>query len=248
MSMIIDACTAQHQGCRKEQQDQVAIVQHPKNSRVILAALADGMGGHTGGLLAAQQVIHTAVSNIGYFSEQEDVPISLLENCIKEAHMLIRASRFINEQEPHSTAVLLLLQPAQVSWAYCGDSRFYHFRGNQLLLRSIDHSYVESLLQNGLITVEQAMIHPERNILTTSLGGAPAPKISSGSCEHLQENDSFLLCSDGLWAYFSDAELAAFIAASSAREAASQLIAEALRRGRGMGDNISVAIFKLLKV
>jgi serine/threonine protein phosphatase PrpC len=203
------------------------------------------MGGHTGGVLAAQQVIHTARNNLEQFSARSESARTMLEAGIKEAHMLIKASRFINEKDPHSTVVMLLLQPGKVSWAYCGDSRLYRFRGDQPVFRSTDHSYVEQLLRRGKISAEQALVHPNRNILLTSLGGGEAPTIDAGEAEDLQAGDSFLLCSDGLWGYFSDAELGGVVAAFSAREASELLISRARTRSKGEGDNISVAILKL---
>jgi serine/threonine protein phosphatase PrpC len=248
MSITIDACVAQHQGDRKEQQDRLAILPHPNGGGVVLAVVADGMGGHTGGILAAQQVIHTARNNLEHFSARTESASEMLKDSISEAHMMIKASRFMNEKDPHSTAVMLVLQPGKVSWAHCGDSRLYRFRGDQLFFRSTDHSYVEQLVRQGKITPEQALVHPNRNILITSLGGGEPPKIDIGEAEDLQGGDSFLLCSDGLWGYFSDAELGGVIAAFSAREASELLISRARARANGEGDNISVAILKLVEV
>ncbi len=212
-----------------------------------MAVVADGMGGHTGGVIAAQQVIHTARNNLEQFSARSESARILLESSINEAHMLIKASRFINEKDPHSTAVMLLLQPGKVSWAHCGDSRFYHFHEDRLVFRSTDHSYVEQLVVQGKITAEQAISHPKRNILLTSLGGAEPPKISFGETQSLGAGDSFVLCSDGLWAYFTDQELAWVIhGAASAREASELLIGRARAMGNGEGDNISLVILKLV--
>lgn len=247
MPITIDACVAQHQGDRKEQQDRVALVPHPKGGGVALAVVADGMGGHTGGVLAAQQVILTARNNLEQYSVREESAQSMLESCLSESHMLIKASRFMNEKDPHSTAVMLLLQPGKVSWVHCGDSRMYRFRGDKPFFHTTDHSYVEQLVAKGKITQEQALVHPNRNILVTSLGGNEAPKIDFGESKDLQVGDSFLLCSDGLWGYFSDAELGGVVAAYSAREASELLISRARTRARGEGDNVSVAILKLVE-
>ena len=248
MTISIDACVAQHQGDRAEQQDRVALVPHPKGGGVALAVVADGMGGHTGGVLAAQQVIHTSRNNLEQFSVRDEDPRDMLEASIKEAHMLIKASRFINEKDPHSTAVMLLLQPGKVSWAHCGDSRLYRYHDDQLVFRTTDHSYVEQLLAKGKITPQQAAVHAKRNILITSLGGQEAPKIDYGMAEDLQGGDSFLLCSDGLWGYFSDAELGQVLARHSARESCDILITQARQRAGGEGDNVSVAILKLVEI
>ena len=172
----------------------------------------------------------------------------MLEASIQEAHTMIKAMRMVNEKDPHSTAVMLLLQPGKVSWAHCGDSRLYRFRGDKPFFRTTDHSYVEHLISEGKITPEQALVHPNRNILLTSMGGGEPPKIAYGEAEDLQGGDSFLLCSEGLWGYFSDAELAGVVAAFPAREAASTLISRARDRANGEGDNVSVAILRLVEV
>ncbi len=212
-----------------------------------LAVTADGMGGHTGGVLAAQQVIHTARNNLEQFSARTESPERMLEASINEAHMLIKASRFINEKDPHSTAVMMLLQPGKINWAHCGDSRLYRFRGDRLAFRTVDHSYVEQLVSRGKFTPEQALVHPNRNILVTSLGGGETPRIDFGEATDLQAGDAFVLCSDGLWGYFSDGELGGIVAAFSAREAADVLINRARTRAKGEGDNVSVVILKLIE-
>jgi len=248
MPIAIDACAAQHQGDRKEQQDRVAILPHPKKKGVALAVVADGMGGHTGGALAAEQVIHTARNNLDHFSPADETPHSMLENAMREAHTMIKASRFINEKDPHSTAVMLLLQPGKVTWAHCGDSRLYYYRGRKMQERTTDHSYVEHLLASGRISAEQALTHPNRNVLLTSLGGQEEPKFDFAEAPEIAGGDAFLLCSDGLWAYFDEEELGSVVADNSARNACEILIDRARSRGQGAGDNISLAIIKLSEV
>jgi len=245
MGLGVDACFAQHLGDRKEQQDRVAILPHPRVKGVAVAVVADGMGGHTGGALAAEQVLHTVRENLANFSPSEDSPQKLIESSILEAHAMIQASRCLNEKDPHSTAVFLVLQPGQVTWGHTGDSRFYRFRGDQLVFRSIDHSYVEHLIATGKIKPEEALNHPHRNVLLTSLGGDETPKMAFGEATDLAEGDCFLLCSDGLWAYFSDAELGGVLAAFSAHEACETLIQRARQRCGGMRDNVSLAVIKL---
>ena len=247
MALKLDACIAQHQGDRKEQQDRVALVGHARQAGVALAVVADGMGGHTGGALAAEQVIHTLSTNFQHWGPSES-PHNLLQSSLVEAHTMIKASRFINEKDPHSTAVAVLLLPgARAVWAHCGDSRLYHFRGVHLQTRTIDHSYVEHLVRLGRISPEEAETHPNKNILLTSLGGREEPRVEFGGAEGLRGGDSLLLCSDGLWAYFSDEELGALITTGTAREVAASLIDLARARGAGEGDNISVALLKFIE-
>jgi PPM family protein phosphatase len=128
---------------------------------------------------------------------------------------------------------------------HCGDSRIYHFQRGRLVTRSVDHSYVEHLIATGRITPEEAANHPNRNILVTSLGGKETPKFDFGGAGSLADGDSFVLCSDGLWAYFDDEEMGAIIAANPARKASQILIEDARQRADGVGDNLSLVIIKL---
>lgn len=248
MPIAVDACAAQHQGDRKEQQDRVAILPHVRRKGIALAVVADGMGGHTGGALAAEQVLHTARTNLEHFAPVEESARWLLENSMREAHTMIKASRFMNEMDPHSTAVMLLLQPGLASWGYCGDSRLYHYRGRQLLTRTVDHSFVEHLVATGKITPAQALTHPNRNVLMTSLGGQDEPRFSFAETADLRAGDSFMLCSDGIWAYFDEAEMGELLAGNSARTACEKIIDLARQRARGAGDNLSLAVIRLVEV
>lgn len=248
MALAVDACVAQHQGDRREQQDRVAIVPHPRRKGVALAVVADGMGGHTGGALAAEQVIHTAKTNLEHFSPGDESARVMLENSMREAHTMIKASRFMNEMDPHSTGVLLLLQPGKATWGYCGDSRLYHYRAGRLLSRTVDHSLVEHLLASGKITPEQAAVHPNRNVLLTSLGGQEDPMFGFDEAPELVAGDCFVLCSDGIWAYFDDAELGRLMQDNPARQACEKVIELARLRGAGSGDNLSLAVIRLLEV
>ena len=91
-----------------------------------------------------------------------------------------------------------------------------------------------------------ASTHPQRNVLLSCLGSDREPRLAFGRVEKLMSGDSFLLCSDGLWAYLGDDEMAATVNMFPAREAAAKLVAAARERARGAGDNISVSIIKLL--
>ena len=208
--------------------------------------VADGMGGYAGGSLAAEQVLHTAKSSLEHYSPAEEAPEKMLEASMLEAHTMIRASRFINEKEPHSTAVMLLLQPGRLTWGHCGDSRMYRFHGRDLVSRTVDHSYVEHLVSVGKVTPEEALTHPNRNVLMTSLGGIDEPRIDFGGTNEQVGGDSFVLCSDGLWAYFGEVEMGLMVAGNTARKACEIMIDEARRRARGAGDNVSLAVIKLI--
>lgn len=245
MPLIIEACTAQHIGDRQEQQDRVAIFSHPRTKGALLAALADGMGGHTGGALAAEQVLHAANNSFSAIGLAPEHVRDMLQSGIADAHDGIRLTRYTSEQDPHSTACLLILQAGRADWAHCGDSRIYHFRDGRLVSRSVDHSYVMDLVQRGFLTEAQAEQHPNKNILVSCLGDKEVPRVQYGTAEPLVAGDCFLLCSDGLWAYFPDAELGTVLKEMAPRQAAEWLIDAARKRAQGRGDNCSLAIVRL---
>lgn len=248
MPISVQTCVARHIGDRKEQQDRVALFAHPTVSGVMLAVLADGMGGHSGGAMAAEQVLLKAKQNFEAFSPMHETPEHLLEGIITEAHTVIRLTRFTSEQDPHSTVVVFLLVQGKSYWAHCGDSRLYHFRQGKMLSRSCDHSLVGELQRKGRLDEAAALNHPQRNVLLSCLGSDRPPQISHGASDVLVGGDSFLICSDGLWGYFSNEELASALDAHPPREAAQWLIDRARERAEGYGDNISLALIKFVEV
>ena len=245
MPIRIEAGTGQHIGDREEQQDRLLIIQSKKEPGVILLIVADGMGGHTGGAMAAQQVMSTAQQIFANFHTGTDSPQKLLTSIIHESHLIITLSSYTSEAEPHSTVVAMLLQKERADWAHVGDSRLYHYRGQKLVQRTRDHSYVEQLFREGKIKEQDMEKHPNKNILVHCLGAANPPLIDFGGTDKLEADDTFVLCSDGLWAYYSDYELGSILASCPPRVASEQLIAMARAQGNGRGDNISLAIVKL---
>ncbi|MRR50735.1 MAG: serine/threonine-protein phosphatase [Rhodocyclaceae bacterium] len=247
MALSIETCAAQHIGDRKEQQDRVGLFPHPERKGILLAVLADGMGGHTGGALAAEQVIHAARQNFNSFGPGAD-PCETLTAAINDGHEGIKLTRYTSEQDPHSTACVLILHSGRCDWAHCGDSRIYHFRNGELVARTVDHSYVGDLVKKGFLTEEQAEKHPNKNVLVSCLGDAEPPRIDHGEASSLQGGDCFLLCSDGLWAYFTNAELGRVLKEYAPRMAAEILINTARERAQGRGDNCSLVILRLVEV
>jgi serine/threonine protein phosphatase PrpC len=246
MSFAVDTCAAMHIGDRNDQQDRVAIIPHPTRSDCMLAVLADGMGGHTGGAIAAQQVVLKAKQNFETFQPHSEAVRDFLKEAIDEAHIVIKLTRFTSEADPHSTAVVMVLQPGQIDWAHCGDSRLYHFRRSQMVSHTPDHSLVGELIRTNRITEEMALHHPQRNLLLSCLGAEKEPRIDFGGLSAMEPGDAFLLCSDGLWGLIGDLELGQILHEQDARTAARSLISLARSRGDGCGDNISMAIIKIM--
>ena len=245
MPVSLDATTGQHIGDRTEQQDRVAIIPSKKLRGTALVILADGAGGYKGGAAAADQVLSTAVNLFESFSPKDETPAQLLREIVLEAHTVIRLNKVLTEEEPHSTVVAMILQPDRADWGWVGDSRLYHFRGPALSNRTKDHSYVQQQIDEGEWREEDRHEHPNRNLLLQALGHSESPTPSFGAAAPLVAGDSFLLCSDGLWDYFSDAEIGTSLATLPPRKAAEMLINTARVRATGRGDNVSVAIVKL---
>ena len=242
----ISAATGLHKGDRAYQQDQVVILVHPRISACALALVADGMGGKSGGRTAADQVVMTARQVFDRFATQDDDPAEMLRQLVLEAHLMIKLTAVTADEEPHSTlAAFLLLPDRQALTVHAGDSRVYHFRGPELLSRTIDHSYVQRLIDEGKITEAQANTHPQSNLLTGCLGTQQDPPIKLVELGRLEVGDSLLACSDGLWHYLSNKEMGAIVSALPPREASEMLISKARQRGRGGGDNLSLALIRL---
>ncbi len=247
MSFSIETCCALNVGDRAEQQDRVAVFAHPKYKGTLMAVLADGIGGTSGGAMAAEQVIFKAKQSFDNYGPRSETVGYLLKNAMYEAHQVIRLMRYASAKEPHSTAVIFMLTAQGARWAHCGDSRLYYFRGETFSGKTEDHSLVGDLLRQGKISPEVALLHPQRNVLLSCLGTPELPDIKLSPLLSLEPGDNFVLCSDGAWAYFTPEELGRVVHKLPAREAAAFIIDMARSRAAGRGDNISIAIVKLLE-
>lgn len=242
----LTAATGIHKGDRDYQQDQVCLISHPQADGCVMAVLADGMGGRSGGRKASDQVMMTARQLFDRYSPATDDPVATLKQLVLEAHMVIKLTAISSEEEPHSTIAVFLINPdGSCYWAHSGDSRIYHFHGDQLVRRTKDHSYVQTLVDRGEITPEQANSHPRSNVLMGCLGTDKDPPIGSHTILELQHGDVLMICSDGLWHYFNDLELGSVLSTLSARDASEFLIDKARSRAKGGGDNLSLAVVKV---
>lgn len=242
----IQAATGIHRGDREYQQDQVLLMAHPYSESCILGVVADGMGGRSGGRKASDQVMLTSRQLFERFEPGKEDCTDMLRSIVQDAHMVIRLTAISSEQEPHSTvAAFVMLPDGGCHLMHSGDSRLYHFRGEQLIHRSLDHSYVQALVDRGEITEEEASNHPQSNILLGCLGSATEPPIAHHHIKKLLSGDTLMACSDGVWHYFSKQELATVLNGLSPREASGFLIEKARQRATGCGDNLSLAILKL---
>ena len=245
----LTATTGIHHGDRAYQQDQVEVIAHHRTAGCLLGVLADGMGGKSGGRKAADQVLLTAQQLFERYAPSRDDPAQTLKQLVMEAHLMIKLTAITSEEEPHSTIAAFLVSPSRdCDVVHAGDSRIYHFRNAEMLSRSVDHSYVQRLVDDGQISEDEANVHPQSNLLTGCLGTHQDPPLSHRHLGQLQVGDSMLACSDGLWHYFTPRELGAIVHALPPREASEMLISKARQRARGGGDNLSLALVRVDKL
>jgi PPM family protein phosphatase len=240
------AATGLHRGDRAYQQDQVQVFPHHRIAGCMMAVLADGMGGKSGGRKAADQVVLTAKQLFDRYAPSMDEPTDLLKQLVLESHLMIKLTAITAEEEPHSTLTAYLISPSkECNIIHAGDSRVYHFRGPEMLKRTIDHSFVQRLVDEGQITEDEANDHPQSNLLTGCLGTVQDPPLTLDRIAHLEIGDCVLACSDGLWHYFTPKELGAVVHALPPREAGEMLVSKARQRARGAGDNLSFALIRM---
>jgi len=242
----LSAATGIHRGDRAYQQDQVDILPHHRVPGCAMAVLADGMGGKSGGRKAADQVILTAKQLFERYSPNQDDPSELLKQLVLEAHLMIKLTAITAEEEPHSTVTAFLISPSrECDLIHAGDSRIYHFRGPDMVKRTIDHSFVQRLVDEGQITEDEANSHPQSNLLTGCLGTGQGPPLTLHHIDRLEVGDTMLAGSDGLWHYFTPKELGAIVHTLPPREASEMLVSKARQRARGSGDNLSLALARI---
>ncbi|RMG17592.1 MAG: Stp1/IreP family PP2C-type Ser/Thr phosphatase [Bacteroidetes bacterium] len=211
-----------------------------RHSKGCLAMVADGMGGHKAGQVAAQMAIDLVARY--YFDSNTDMP-QALRLAFEQANKAIfqKASRNKSLKGMGTTCTAVILRNGQLFLGHVGDSRAYLLKGKQLMQLSKDHTYVQHLLDSGQITREESLRHPERNVITRAMGTAARLQADFGLQQvPFEQDDKLLLCSDGLYEYVKDDELAHLLQTHSIREATELLIR--LAKQRGGHDNISVLL------
>jgi len=204
--------------------------------------VADGMGGHKGGRVAAELVVEG------------------LERCMREApasssatDVMLTAFSKVNEivhqkaysgdpavEKMGSTAVMLLISGVVAKVAHVGDSRAYLYRNGKLSRLTKDHTIVQNWIDDGTLTPEEAVDHPYASVLERAVGNRPDIKVDISNDIRILEGDAFLLCSDGLSGYVADGEIEAVLQSQAGvDEIPDQLTQLALHKGGE--DNITVA-------
>ena len=228
-------------GGRSEQQDCLEMLSSDSGNRH-LVVVADGMGGHRDGALAARMVIDTARRH--FEARLSSDPRAFLQRLCVESHQKISGLGVSDARSPGSTCVALYLNGPEAYWAHVGDSRLYHFRKGSLINRTQDHSVAQLMVSQGRINESDPAANALQNQLYMRLGGSAQPEPDFGASE-VEANDVFMLCSDGFWSQVNPHEaVAALEEVSLDDDGASRLVEVARERGGTTGDNISLVVMR----
>jgi serine/threonine protein phosphatase PrpC len=226
-------------GTREINEDRVG---HWSTSGSLLMVVADGLGGHLHGEIAAQ----IAVDLLGKAFQNEARPKiekarDFLPRNMSAIHgAIIQEAAMRNLRDvPRTVLVACVVQDGVAHWAHIGDSRLYLFRKGRIHARTRDHTLVQQLVDQGRVREEAVLTHPERNRLLQCLGGLQPPQIDSAS-ERLAKGDILLLCSDGFGGPLTQRQMLNALLSRPVEQAVTELVALAESRAGEDCDNTSV--------
>ena len=227
-------------GKRANNEDRLA---HCYSRDALLAVVADGMGGHYYGEIAAQIAVQVMVESF----QREATPgiadpFMFLQKAMTNAHRAILDFTDAHnlKDSPRTTCVACIVQDNIAYWAHAGDSRLYLMRGGKVLYHTRDHSRVQLLIDQGVINAAQAAVHPERNKVYSCLGGRQAPEIEFSRKTPLEAGDVLALCTDGLWGVIPGDVIAVALKTENLIQAVPALLNQADSRGGPSADNLSI--------
>ncbi|TJZ72040.1 PP2C family protein-serine/threonine phosphatase [Chitiniphilus eburneus] len=227
------------QGGRKYNQDRMG---YSYSRDALLLVIADGMGGHLHGEVAAQIAVELLTDQF----QKKAVPAlpnptQFLVDAIQRCHEAIYhyAANHQMVEVPRTTCVACVVQDGVAYWAHVGDSRLYLLRQRRVAAQTRDHSKVRKLVEAGEITEEEARTHHEKNKIYSCLGGSYPPEIDVGGKIALADGDTLLLCTDGFWGSLDEEEISQFLGSFPVLFAIPQLLDRAELRGGKFGDNLT---------
>lgn len=202
--------------------------------------VADGMGGHEAGDVAAQ-IIVDQVASVRRAANAPDLQARFLDRLDRANDAIRDHAQRNGGATMGATMAALLVHDTGYAGIWCGDSRIYLIRDGAISQISRDHTEVQELLDSGAITPEQAATWPRRNVITRAVGVMPSVPVDQvyGT---LRDRDTFVLCSDGLTGHLDDSEIAALTMGKPAQRACDALIAATL--ARGAHDNVTVLVIR----
>ena len=211
-----------------------------ERTEVGMWVVADGMGGHAAGDVASQMIvnslkkIHEGISLDRYIDEIEDRLVTVNEKLIKKGNESKKRTTI------GSTVAILLAFDKYCVYLWAGDSRLYRLRNNEIRQMTTDQSQVEQYVEQGLISREQAAVHPHGNMITRAVGATREFYLDM-DIQEMEKGDRYLLCSDGLTKHIVDMEFQdILLKGNSAPKTCKDLID--LTLSRGAGDNVTAVV------
>ena len=209
----------------------------------LLMVVADGMGGHHYGEIAAQIAVQTLASS--FQREAQPLipdPFRFLQRGMSNAHNAIidYAEMHHLDDSPRTTCVACLIQDDIAYWSHAGDSRLFLIRDGRIVAQTRDHSRVRLLIEEGVITEAQAAEHPERNKIYSCLGSPTPPEIEFSRKTPLEGGDIIVLCTDGLWSVTSGEQMALALKGANLLQAIPTMMRQTEIKAGPYGDNLSV--------
>lgn len=227
-------------GARHINQDRIGCW---STEETLLMAVADGLGGHLHGEVAAE--LATEFLGIAFTHEARPKladPGAFLQRSLAAAHAAIlrEAERRALPDSPRTVIVACVVQDGHAYWTHVGDSRLYLVRDGRIVHRTRDHTVVQQLIDEGRIREEALATHPERNRLLQCLGGFQTPRPEPVERARLARNDIVVLCSDGFWGPLTQRQLMHALVSRELKDAIPELVTLAEHRAGRECDNISV--------
>ena len=207
-----------------------------------LWAVADGMGGHDAGDVASLKVTESLLDLP--VTDSLDLLVDSAVTALRQVNAdLIELAGAESQRSIGSTVVGLAIADGQFRCFWAGDSRGYRVRDRQIVQLTRDHSLVQDLVDSGMLQPDEAVDHPNSNIITRAVGVAQELKVDTVSGD-VKPGDQFLLATDGVTRLLSDEELAMELSSNRPADAARKLIETVL--SRGAPDNASLIITKIV--
>lgn len=227
-------------GKRRTNQDRTA---YSYSRDALLMVLADGMGGHLHGEIAAQISVQYITQAFQRSATPGLVdPVFFLSRALTNAHNAIVDYAYDKKlpEAPRTTVVACVVQDGFAYWAHAGDSRLYLLRRGQVAARTRDHSRLQLMMDQGLIDADSAAEHPGRNRIYSCLGGSHSPQIEYSKPFALRDGDIIAMCSDGLWGPLGDEGMLVGMSSNNVMQDVPRLLDHAERMAGKTCDNLSM--------
>jgi serine/threonine protein phosphatase PrpC len=209
----------------------------------LLLAVADGLGGHAHGALAAELAIGSLMDSFRQAAQPRLAdPDLFLFRAIGKAHALLcsHAREHGLAETPRTTVVACVVQDARAYWSHVGDSRLYLLREGEVAARTTDQTLVQELVDMGRLSQREAASHPQRNVLLQCLGGPLPPRVAPASSAQLRRGDVLVLCSDGFHGPLASPEIGRGLSVPDLQAALAALAGVAEARAGAQCDNLTV--------